>query len=83
MDVSMYRDLTQLWRIIGKKYAFKLLTGFRMADNIIDLCFILNNLYNTLNHNECSQWFELAPPTCEVYLSQGCRAAFDHEEREE
>jgi DDE superfamily endonuclease len=69
----MYRDLNEHWKIIGRKYCFKLLTGFVAADNLIDLCFTLSNAWNCLNHNECSQWFECPPPTLETYTLQGPR----------
>lgn len=70
----MYRDVTQYWKIIQTKRTFRLLTGFEKADNIIDLCFQFNNAWNTMNHNECSQWFDCAPPTFEVYTGNGSRA---------
>jgi hypothetical protein len=75
----MYRDLTQYWRIIGKKHTFQLLTGFERADNIIDLCFTLNNAWNCMNHNETSQWFQCPPPSFEAYTAEGPRdeMAFD------
>ena len=69
----MYRDLTQYWRIIGKKNTFHLLTGFERADDIIDLCFTLNNAWNTMNHNETSQWFHCPPPSFEIYTAEGPR----------
>lgn len=50
----MHRDLFQYWKITTMKSNFKLLTEFCKADNLIDLCFILNNAYNTINHNKCS-----------------------------
>lgn len=70
----MYRDVTQYWKIIQTKRTFRLLTGYEKADNIIDLCFQFNNAWNTMNHNECSQWFDCAPPTFEVYTGNGPRA---------
>jgi hypothetical protein len=69
----MYRDLTQYWRIIGRKNAFHLLTGFERADDLIDLCFTFNNAWNTMNHNETSQWFRCPPPSFEVYTAEGPR----------
>ena len=79
----IYRDLFQYWKVTTIKSTFTLLTGYKRADNIIDLCFILNNAYNTMNHNECSQWFSLAPPSFETYVSQGRRDALDIEEDDE
>jgi DDE superfamily endonuclease len=75
----MYGDLTRYWKVISRKNAFHLLTGFKKADNLIDLCFQLNNAWNTMNHNQASQWFQCPPPSFEQYAAAGPRDenAFD------
>lgn len=39
----------------------------------MDLCLILTNALNCMNHNEISQFFQCPPPTFEVYVSGGPR----------
>jgi hypothetical protein len=70
----MHRDLTQYWRVIGRKNAFHLLTGFERADDLIELCFTFSDAWNTMNHNnETAQWFRFPPPSFEVYTAEGPR----------
>jgi hypothetical protein len=70
MDVSRPHSI---WRVIGRKNAFHLLTGFETADDLMKLCFTFNNAWNTMNHNETSQWFRCPPPSFEVYTAEGPR----------
>lgn len=67
----MFRDIATYWKLVAKSDILKLLGGFVRCDNLIDLCFIYSNAHNCMNGNEISQWFELSPPTFQVYTSQG------------
>lgn len=70
-----YRDVGMNWILFKKRLNWKLLAtdGWRKTQNLLDLCFLFNNSLNTMQPNQISQWFELSPPTFQVYTSNGPR----------
>jgi hypothetical protein len=70
----MYRDIAAFWKITAMPWIFKLLDGFDRASNVMDMCFLFNNFWNCMNHNQTSQFFECPPPSFENYIAAGPRA---------
>ena len=74
----MFRDMGEFWKITASYKLLKMLNGGEAVLNLFDMCFVFNNLWNCKYHNQTSQWFENPPPTLQVYLGAGRRAAVAH-----
>ena len=66
-----YRDLGCYFQTSRTKRALKLLN--RNVADIMDVCAIFMDAHNCIYHNQCSEFFDCAPPTLQHWTSQGPR----------
>ena len=67
-----YKDLKTLWKYLDYRHVLKLRQ--QPVAKFVFVCMLLRNAHCSMYGNECAEYFNLAPPTFEEWISQGPQA---------